>query len=175
VAIPGGGGQGALLSLLAAVAVTAGTLLVRRLSDIDVVVVSAAHLLIGGAVLAGAAFVVEGPPHITWTLRFVIIVLFLGIVATAATTLAWFVETQRCPLTSLTPWMFLVPIFGLLVGFVVLGERPGVWTITGIVLVLVSMRFALTQHGIGSNGPGHLHLPDTRERPVKVTTENRPR
>ena len=62
---------------------------------------------------------------------------------TAATTLAWFVETQRSPLSSLTPWMFLVPVFGLAVGLVVLGERPDAWTITGVALVLVSMRVAL--------------------------------
>jgi probable blue pigment (indigoidine) exporter len=170
VAIPGGGGQGALLSLLSAAAVTAGTLMVRRLGDIDVVVLSAAHLLMGGMVLVGVAWVADGPPHITWTLRFVVILLFLAVVATAATTLAWFVETQRCPLSSLTPWMFLVPIFGLLIGFVVLGERPGMWTVTGIVLVLVSMRFALTGRGTGGSGPGQLHLVDTRERPAGART-----
>jgi probable blue pigment (indigoidine) exporter len=169
VAIPGGGGQGALLSLAAAAAVTAGTLMVRRFGDIDVVVLSAAHLLIGGLVLAAAAFAVEGPPHITWTLRFVTILLFLGVIATAATTLAWFVETQRCPLSLLTPWMFLVPIFGLLIGFVVLGERPGIWTVIGIVLVLLSMRFALTKHGTGGTGPGHLHLADTHQPAIPST------
>ena len=172
VALPGGGGQGALLSLLSAAAVTTGTLLVRRLDAIDVVVLSAAHLLIGGVVLAGVAWGVEGVPHITWTIRFVIILLFLGVIATAATTLAWFVETQRCPLSALTPWMFLVPIFGLLIGFVVLGERPGVWTVTGIILVLVSMRFALTRHGSSSNGPGHLHLVHTHPRVLPPTPRN---
>jgi len=47
VAVPGGGGQGAVLSLLSAAAVTTGTLMVRQL-DGDVVVASAAHLLFGG-------------------------------------------------------------------------------------------------------------------------------
>lgn len=67
VAVPGGGGRGALLSLLAAVAVTAGTLMARRLGDVDVVVVSAAHLMFGGLVLAILALVAEGPPDIDWT------------------------------------------------------------------------------------------------------------
>lgn len=160
VAVPGGGGSGALLSLLAAVAVTAGTLLVHRLGGVDVVVASAAHLLIGGVVLAGVALAVEGAPDIAWTPRFLAVLAFLGLVATAATTLAWFVETQRCSLSALTPWMFLVPVFGLLIGFAVLGERPDGWTVTGIVLVLVSMRMALTQHGAAGAGPGHLHVAD---------------
>lgn len=38
VALPGGGGSGAPLSLLSAAAVTAGTLMVRYLGDVDVVV-----------------------------------------------------------------------------------------------------------------------------------------
>jgi len=131
VALPGGGGRGALLSLLSAVAVTSGTLMVRHLRDVDVVVASAAHFLFGGAVLA--------------------------VIGTAAAFLVWFVEAQRCALASLTAWIFLVPVFGLLIGFVVLGERPDVWTVSGIALVLLSMRVALTQPGAAGTGPGHLH------------------
>jgi drug/metabolite transporter (DMT)-like permease len=133
--------------------------MVRRLRGVDVVVVSAAHLLIGGVVLAGVALAVEGVPQIDWTPRFVAVLAFLGLVGTAATTLAWFVETQRCPLSSLTPWMFLVPVFGLLIGIIVLGERPDAWTATGIALVLLSTWAALTQDGI-TGAPGHLHVAD---------------
>lgn len=165
VAIPGGGGSGALLALLAAGAVTAGTLLVRLLHDVDLVVVSAAHLVIGGAVLAGAALIVDGPPHIAWTARFIAVVAFLGVAATAATTLAWFVEIQRCPLSSITPWMLLVPVFGLVIGSTVLGERPDRWTVAGIVLVLVSMRVTLRRHRDPGGGPGHLSFPTQRAGP----------
>lgn len=160
VALPGGGGQGALLSLVAASAVTAGTLMVRYLGNADVVVVSAAHFLFGGLVLGVAAAVVEGTPDIDWTPRFIVVLAFLGLVATAATTLAWFIETQRCELSSLTPWMFLVPIFGLVIGIVVLGERPTILTLAGIGVVLLSMRVALQQHRVAVPGPGHLHVSD---------------
>lgn len=153
VAVPGGGGSGALLSLLSAAAVTAGTLMVRTLAGLDVVVTSAAHFLVGGLVLAGVAFAVEGPPDISWTPRFVLVLAFLGLVATAATTPAWFVEAQRSALSSLTLWMFLIPVFGLLIGTVVLGERPGAWTGTGIALVLVAMGIALTRQPIPGSGP----------------------
>ena len=160
VSVPGGGGSGALLSLLAAAAVTTGTLMVRNLGDLDVVVLSAAHFLIGGLVLAGVALIVEGPPAIDWTPRFVLVLAFLGLVATAATTLAWFVEVQRSQLSSLTMWMFLVPVFGLLIGIVMLGERPTAWTGAGIILVLGGMWVALTkQHVPASGPPGHLSGP----------------
>ncbi len=156
VAVPGGGGSGALLSLVAAAAVTAGTLMVRHLVGVDVVVASAAHFLIGGLVLAVVAFLVEGVPEIAWTPRFIIVVAFLGLVATAATTLAWFVEAQRSRLSSLTVWMFLIPVFGLLIGIIVLGERPDVWTGVGLALVLISMWVALTKQTIAAAGPAGL-------------------
>lgn len=157
VSVPGGGGSGALLSLLAASAVTAGTLMVRSMGDLDVVVLSAAHFLIGGLVLAGVAYAVGGAPTIDWTPRFVIVLAFLGLVATAATTLTWFVESQRSRLSSLTVWMYLIPVFGLLTGIVVLGERPTAWTGTGIALVLIGMWVALTKQPVpGSGPPGHL-------------------
>ena len=153
-----------MLSLVAAGAVTAGTLMSRRLAGIDIVVASAAHFVIGGGVLAGAALVVEGLPQIAWTPRFLGVLAVLGLGATAATTLAWFVETQRCPLSSLTPWMFLPPVFGLAIGAVVLGERPDAWTMTGIALVLASMWVALTQPGVTGGGPGQLHVEQAAPR-----------
>lgn len=49
--------------------------------------------------------------------------------------------------------MFLIPVFGLLIGMVVLGERPGAWTGAGIALVLVAMWVALTRQPIPGCGP----------------------
>ncbi len=165
VALPGGGGSGAVLSLLSAAAVTTGTLLVRHLRGADVVVASAVYFLIGGAALAVIAAVTEGTPDIHWTPRFIGVLAFLGLVATAATSLAWFVETQRCALASLTAWMFLVPVFGLLLGVVVLAERPAGWTLLGIVLVLLSMGVALTR---SRSAP--TRLPPERTRTAAVPT-----
>lgn len=164
IAVPGGGGQGALLSLLSALAVTAGTLMARHLGPVDVVVASAVHLVLGGLVLALAALVLEGAPVITWTVRFALVLAFLGLIGTAATTLAWFVETQRRPLSSLTPWMFLVPVFGLLIGVAVLGERPDLWTLAGIVLVLISLAVALTHQAMAGAVQGRLPVPDSSGR-----------
>lgn len=67
VAVPGGGGRGAALSLRAAAAITAGTLLSRRLGALDVIVASGWRFMIGGAALAVIAGVVQGTPVIAWT------------------------------------------------------------------------------------------------------------
>lgn len=143
IAVPGGGGSGAALSLLAAVAVTAGTLLSRLLGGLDLVVATAWHLLIGGAVLVVLAAIVEGFPVIAWTPRFVLSLAFLALVGTAATTVAWFGEARRSRLDTLTAWTFLTPVFGIALAAFVLGERPGGWTALGLTAVLVAMWIAL--------------------------------
>jgi probable blue pigment (indigoidine) exporter len=134
-----GGGSGAWLSLLAAVAITIGTLLARRLRGTDPVAVVAWHFIIGGGALGIVALSVEGLPAISWTPRFMGILAFLAFVATAAAFVAWFEEVQRMPLAALSAWTFLVPVFGLAFSVVFAGERPGPWTAAGLAVVLVSL------------------------------------
>ena len=144
VALPGGGGGGAAaLSLVAAASITTGTLLARRIGDLDVVAVSAWHLLLGGALLAVWAAVVEGLPHITWTPRFALVLAFLSLVGTAAAFVAWFTESLRCRLDALSAWTFLVPVVGIGLAALVLGERPGGWIAVGLAALLVSLSTVL--------------------------------
>jgi probable blue pigment (indigoidine) exporter len=139
VALPGGGGSGAWLSILAAVAITAGTLLSRRLAGTDIVQAAGWHFLIGGAALAAVAGAVEGVPRIAWTPRFVLALAFLALVGTALAFWAWFTETLRCPLGQLAAWTFLTPVFGIAFALVLTGERPVGWTAAGMMLVLASL------------------------------------
>ena len=152
VAVPGGGGAGAWLSVLAAAAVTTGTLLARRLGGFDVVMVSGWHFLIGGLVLAVVAAAVEGLPRIDWTPRFVAALAFLALIGTAAAFVVWFRESQRVALGALAAWTFLVPVFGLAFGAVLLDERPDTWTVIGVAIVLASLWVALRSGGAGTRG-----------------------
>ncbi|MDP1807114.1 MAG: DMT family transporter, partial [Acidimicrobiales bacterium] len=145
VAVPGGGGSGAWLSILAAAAITAGTLLARRLSGVDIVQAAGWHFNIGAGGLAILAAVVEGVPRIDWTLRRVGSLTFLALVGTALAFWAWFTETLRCPLGPLSAWMFLAPVFGIAFGVVLAGERPEGWTAAGFMLVLASLWWVLRQ------------------------------
>ena len=155
VALPGGGGSGAALSLVAAAAVTAGTLLSRRLAGLDVVAATGWHLLIGGLALAGVALRVEGAPVIAWTPRFVFSLVFLSLVGTAATTVAWFIEARRSRLDALTAWTFLTPVVGLVLAALVLGERPAGWSAVGLAASLVAMWVALRSPHPTKTGTGH--------------------
>lgn len=143
VAVPGGGGSGAWLSVLAAVAITTGTLLSRRLGGIDLVQAAGWHFLVGGAILAAVAGAVEGLPRIDWTPRFVLSLAFLALVGTALAFWAWFIETMRSPLGQLAAWTFLTPVFGVAFGVLLTGERPAGWTAAGMLLVLASLWVAV--------------------------------
>lgn len=139
VAMPGGGGDGAVLSLTAAAAITAGTLLSRRLGGLDVIVTTGWHFVIGGVAGAVLAAAVEGAPLIAWTPRFVAVLGLLSVVGTAAAFVVWFTEVQRSRLDQLSAWTFLTPVVGIALAALVLGERPDGWTAAGLVTVLVAL------------------------------------
>jgi probable blue pigment (indigoidine) exporter len=141
IAGPAGSGAGAWLSLLAAVAITIGTLLARCLHGADPTAVVAWNFIIGGGTLAVVAAVTEGLPAISWTPRFLAIVALLAVVGTAAPFVAWFQEVQRVPLASLAAWTFLVPVFGLAFAVVLAGYMPGPRIGAGLALVLLSLWF----------------------------------
>ena len=143
VAIPGGGGTGAMLALLSAAAITSGTLLARRLVGMDVLVASGWHFVIGGVALAVWAAAAEGAPVIAWTPRFVAVLAFLSLVGTAAAFVAWFTEARECRLDALSAWTFLVPVVGISLSALVLGERATGWTAVGLFAVLASMWIVL--------------------------------
>ena len=155
VAIPGGGGRGAVLSIASAAAITVGTLLARRLEGLDVIAASGWHFLIGGAVLAAVAAGVEGRPHIAWTPRFVAVLAFLSLVGTAAAFVVWFSETMRSRLDQLAAWTFLAPVVGVALAAVLLDERPNPWTAAGLLVVLASLWVTLrpSRKGTGRSGP----------------------
>lgn len=156
VASADGGGSGMWLSLASGAAATGGTLLARRMAGIDVLVATGWHLLIGGAALVLSAAAVEGSPRIAWTPGFAGALLFLALVGTAATSVAWLTETRRARLDQLTAWTLAVPAVGLVLATVLLGERPSARTLAGLAAVLVAL--ALTQrHGTAAGGPPHAH------------------
>ena len=61
--------------------------------------------------------------------------------------MAWFIEVQRASLASVTAWMLLVPVVGVVLGVLVLGERLTGWTAAGVLIVLASLVVVLKPHG----------------------------
>ena len=160
VAAPSGAGRGAGLAVLAAAAITAGTLLARRLADVDLLLLGAWQYLLGAVGLAVAAAFVEGPPSgITWTGQFVATVAGFAIAATALPYVVWLVELRRAALTSVTAWTLAVPVVGVILGVLVL--RQGISVVEGLgdavvvgALVLVVRSGRAQQRRGGGTGPG---------------------
>ena len=123
VAVPSGGGRGAGLALTAALGIGAGALLARRSAGVNLLALGAGQFLLGGVALAAVAALVEGPPTISWSARFIAVLAVLALVATALPYLLWFTELRRASITSVTAWTLLVPVVGVALGVVLLGER----------------------------------------------------
>ncbi|MEW2011113.1 EamA family transporter [Microbacterium sp. NPDC078814] len=138
VALPSGFGSGAALALVAAIATTAGTLL-ARIIDVPPLTLAAWQFLIGGAVLAVAAFLVEGPPLIHWNTGLVLALLYMAVIGTALSTVAWISETKRARLDQLTTWTLLVPVFGIVLSVFVLGETQTLLGWVGVAVVLTAL------------------------------------
>ena len=140
---PGGGGRGAVVSLGSAAAITAATLLARRLDPrVDAISAIAWQFLVGALALTLVAGVVEGPPAISWSLSFIALVVGLGLLGTAVPAVLWLVEIRRSPLGMVTAWTLLVPLVGVLAGAVLLGEEPNRATAAGLLFVLASLPVA---------------------------------
>ena len=140
VAAPAGLGRGAGLALLAAAGITAGALLARRLSDVDLLALGVWQFLLGGTALSVVAAVTEGPPTtITWSARFITVLLVLSTGATALPYVLWFGELRRASLTSVTAWTLLVPVVGVAFGVAILGERVTLMEGLGDVIVIAAL------------------------------------
>jgi probable blue pigment (indigoidine) exporter len=172
-ASPGGVGGGALLSLAAAAAITAGSLLARRLGDIDVVTLSGWQFLIGGLGLSGWAAAAEGTPVISWTPRFITALLFLALIGTALTYLIWFTELRRAPLVALSAWTMLTPVFGITLGWVLLHDGLSAQQGLGVALVLVALPIILLRRGRTSAPDTPGHPPASAGTSRKPTGEHR--
>lgn len=150
IAAPSGGGRGAGLALLAAVGIATGALLARRLAHVDVLVLGVWQFLLGGAVLAAIAGLTDGPPGVQLSARSAAAVLLLGVAATAVPYVLWFTELRRASITAVTAWTLLVPVVGVALGVVLLGERPSVLEIIGDAIVVLALAIVVNSERSGA-------------------------
>lgn len=139
IAVPTGGGRGAWLALLAAGGVAAGALLGRRLAAVDILALGAWQFLIGAAMLAGLATVLDGPPRGDWSVHAVVAVVTLAVAGTALPYVMWFAELRRAPIAAVTAWTLLVPVVGVVLGVLVFGEPVTPAQLIGDAIVVAAL------------------------------------
>lgn len=131
--------EGVGLALLATAAPAAGTVLMRRLgSSVDLLVVTGAQFLLGGAILLGASAAFEPRAEMTWSTATLFGLLVLGVLGTGVAYVIWFWLLPRVPLARLGAALFLVPVVGVIAG-VLTGDRPEPIELVGITAVLASI------------------------------------
>lgn len=131
--------DGAALALLATAAPAVGTVVMRRLGrSVDLLMTTSLQFLLGGAVLLAVSALLEPWSGLTWSWTEVAGLLVLGVLGTGVAYLVWFWLLGRTSLVRLGTALFLIPVVGVVAGFVS-GDRPTPVETAGITALLVGI------------------------------------
>jgi drug/metabolite transporter (DMT)-like permease len=108
-------------------------------------VLNAAQLFLAGVVLIPPALLIEGPPRIDWTLPVVTSLAFLIVVLSIGASMLWFWILQHGEASRVSAYFFLTPVFGLLLGALLLHER--LVPLDGVALVVIALGLWLVARG----------------------------
>jgi drug/metabolite transporter (DMT)-like permease len=126
-----------LLAMCGVVSLTASTILYKRLPDKPhPVMVNALQLLAAGLALVPVALLLHGPPEVAFSPRIWLALAWLVGVMSIGASLLWFWLLSRGDASRVSAWYFLTPVFGLLLGAALLGER--IVPLDGVGLVVIA-------------------------------------
>ena len=112
-----------LLILFANVFLTAGTILFKRWQpEQDVLVLNGVQLLAGAAVLLVPSLLLEPDAGIAWTSELVLALAYLVLAVSLGAMSIWFLMLRTADASAASAWFFLNPVFGLLLGALLLAE-----------------------------------------------------
>lgn len=143
---------GLMLSLAAASAWAAGTMIVRamaqRSADVDMLGVTTGQYLIGGAVMLLVSVVFEGSGNVDWSQpRLWWSVAFISIVGSGLATVAYLTALRSVDAARASTWLFIAPAVAVALD-AAMGEPPGgvvlagmFLTVAGVAIVNVSSGF----------------------------------
>jgi drug/metabolite transporter (DMT)-like permease len=109
------------------------------------VVLNAAQLLLAGVVLVLPALILEGPPRVSWTPEVVFSLAFLIVVLSIGASMLWFWILQHGEASRVSAYFFLTPVFGLLLGALLLGEPLA--PLDGLALAVIAAGLWLATRG----------------------------
>lgn len=128
---------GELLIIIGAVSWAVANIWVKkRTAGADVYMVSTLQLTFGTLGLVLITIPTQGIFSIEWTAYSIYILLFTGLIASAVDFTIWFYLIKKLDIGITTFSSMLVPVFGLLFDWIILGNRPDVGIIIGGALIL---------------------------------------
>lgn len=128
-----------LLMLLSALFLAIGTVLMRGLAGVQPLALQAWSAVFGVPLLVAASLAIEGDPWVAIDGASWIGWAGVGYAALLASVLGhglFFWLVQRYPVSQITPYLLLTPLFAIALGVLVWGDRPGPRLILGGVMVL---------------------------------------
>jgi probable blue pigment (indigoidine) exporter len=127
---------GIVLLLGGAVAWAWASIVIKRMGSVDLLRLSCLQMIVGGLPLLVVGILAEHRlPHPTAAAAGWFV--FLVIPATAVNFVLWFGLLERYSATAMTSWLFLIPVFGVLSGALLLHE-PLTWRIVVGALLVVA-------------------------------------
>jgi drug/metabolite transporter (DMT)-like permease len=127
--------------------------------------INAWQLVIGGLVLLPFAIAFNGPSPPRWDVTFWAALAWLVLAVSIGAMALWFYLLRADPLHAST-WLFLTPVFGYGLQWLLLGTPVTIWDVVGTVLVVtglaVSGRLSLFIGRSGERGPT---VPEPVDRP----------
>lgn len=161
---------GVMLALGASISAAVATLTVKRLRPgNDLMALTGWQLVAGSIVLLGLSAVFEPQETIAWNGGFVGVLLSLALAGTALGTWLWFWLLQRAEAGQLSLYLFLVPIFGLLIAMGGFGERLNALQGGGATLLLAAVAVAVFA---GWSGTARTPIPPGTDSPTKTSRQN---
>lgn len=153
-----GGALGPLALVVAgAVAWAIGQIMVRRLVSLDGLTLIAWVAVFATPQLFVVSFAVEGPPlpyiaaadGIVWGA-----VVYLGLIMTGLGYGLWYTLIRRHPVSQVAPFLLLMPVFSVIGGVALLGERPTLQIALGGAAVIAGLAFILLERAPAASPAG---------------------
>lgn len=123
--------------VLAALGITLGNVIMKRVAgSVDPLMAMGLQLLLGAAPLALGAAVFEDPSSVRWSTEFSFVLAGLALAGTALPFWLWFSVLDKMELSRANAYTFLVPLFGLALGFAFFGEALDAFAAAGAALAV---------------------------------------
>lgn len=131
---------GLLILLVSMLAYSAGVLYFARRpwNDLSMLVINGWQTLLGGIFLLPFAAFTYDASHNTWNFRSIGAVLWLAIPVSIGAVQLW-LYLLRDNAAKASFWLFLCPVSGFLIAHFAMGEPIGLYTISGMALVLAGV------------------------------------
>jgi len=142
---------GAMLALGSSASAAVTSVTVKRLHPgKSLMALTGWQLVAGCVVLLGLSVMFEPQGTIAWTGGFVGLLLFLALAGTALSTWLWFWLLQRAEVGRLSLYLFLVPVFGLLIATSGFGERLNALQAGGVALIFTAVALSVFEGWFGA-------------------------